>query len=415
VGLDAVTIEQLVAATLAVSVVAVILGIVLLVRGNRFDPGALERALRDELRLGREEAARAARQLRKESARSAAAGREETGRAISGVREGVEQRLRDLQASNESKLDQMRRTVDEKLHETLEKRLGESFRTVSVQLEAVHKGLGEMQSLATGVGDLKRVLSNVKARGTWGEVQLGAILEQVLTPDQFDRNVSTKKGSREVVEFAVRLPGSGDGEVVHLPIDSKFPHEDYARLVEAAEAGDSDAVLKASADLARAIKKSAQDIRDKYLDPPHTTDFALMFLPTEGLYAEILRQGGLSEELQQTYRVVIAGPTTLSALLSSLRMGFRTLAIEKSASEVWRVLSAVRTEFGKFGGFLDRVKSQLATASKTLDEAGTRTRQMEKRLKGFESLSDAEARDVLGMDMDASEDEAPAPDETRDA
>lgn len=414
-GLDAVTIEQLVAATLAVSVVAVILGIVLLVRGNRFDPGALERALRDELRLGREEAARAARQLRKESARSAAAGREETGRAISGVREGVEQRLRDLQASNESKLDQMRRTVDEKLHETLEKRLGESFRTVSVQLEAVHKGLGEMQSLATGVGDLKRVLSNVKARGTWGEVQLGAILEQVLTPDQFDRNVSTKKGSREVVEFAVRLPGSGDGEVVHLPIDSKFPHEDYARLVEAAEAGDSDAVLKASADLARAIKKSAQDIRDKYLDPPHTTDFALMFLPTEGLYAEILRQGGLSEELQQTYRVVIAGPTTLSALLSSLRMGFRTLAIEKSASEVWRVLSAVRTEFGKFGGFLDRVKSQLATASKTLDEAGTRTRQMEKRLKGFESLSDAEARDVLGMDMDASEDEAPAPDETRDA
>jgi len=415
VGLDAVTIEQLVAATLAVSVVAVILGIVLLVRGNRFDPGALERALRDELRLGREEAARAARQLRKESARSAAAGREETGRAISGVREGVEQRLRDLQASNESKLDQMRRTVDEKLYETLEKRLGESFRTVSVQLEAVHKGLGEMQSLATGVGDLKRVLSNVKARGTWGEVQLGAILEQVLTPDQFDRNVSTKKGSREVVEFAVRLPGSGDGEVVHLPIDSKFPHEDYARLVEAAEAGDSDAVLKASADLARAIKKSAQDIRDKYLDPPHTTDFALMFLPTEGLYAEILRQGGLSEELQQTYRVVIAGPTTLSALLSSLRMGFRTLAIEKSASEVWRVLSAVRTEFGKFGGFLDRVKSQLATASKTLDEAGTRTRQMEKRLKGFESLSDAEARDVLGMDMDASEDEAPAPDETRDA
>ena len=414
-GLDAVTIEQLVAATLAVSVVAVILGIVLLVRGNRFDPGALERALRDELRLGREEAARAARQLRKESARSAAAGREETGRAISGVREGVEQRLRDLQASNESKLDQMRRTVDEKLYETLEKRLGESFRTVSVQLEAVHKGLGEMQSLATGVGDLKRVLSNVKARGTWGEVQLGAILEQVLTPDQFDRNVSTKKGSREVVEFAVRLPGSGDGEVVHLPIDSKFPHEDYARLVEAAEAGDSDAVLKASADLARAIKKSAQDIRDKYLDPPHTTDFALMFLPTEGLYAEILRQGGLSEELQQTYRVVIAGPTTLSALLSSLRMGFRTLAIEKSASEVWRVLSAVRTEFGKFGGFLDRVKSQLATASKTLDEAGTRTRQMEKRLKGFESLSDAEARDVLGMDMDASEDEAPAPDETRDA
>jgi len=410
----AVTIEQLVAATLAVSVLAVILCVALLVRTSRFDPDALERALRDELRLGREEAARAARQLRKESGRSSAAAREETGRAISSVREGVEQRLRDLQASNEHRLDEMRRTVDEKLHETLEKRLGESFRTVSVQLEAVHKGLGEMQTLATGVGDLKKVLSNVKVRGTWGEVQLGAILEQVLTADQFDRNVATRKGSRDVVEFAVRLPGSGDGDVVYLPIDSKFPHEDYSRLVDAAEAGDGDAVLKASADLARAVKKSAQDIRDKYLDPPHTTDFALMFLPTEGLYAEVLRHGGLCEELQQTYRVVVAGPTTLSALLSSLRMGFRTLAIEKSASEVWRVLGAVRTEFGKFGGFLDKVKSQLATASKTLEEAGTRTRQMERRLKGFESLSDAEARSVLGFDVDASEEEASASDEPRD-
>ena len=409
------TIDDLVLAVLCVSIVTAVLSVILVVRGNRVDPAALERALRDELRLGREEAARAARQLRKESARSSAAAREETWRAISGVREGVEQRLRDLQASNENKLDQMRRTVDEKLHETLEKRLGESFRTVSVQLEAVHKGLGEMQNLAAGVGDLKRVLSNVKARGTWGEVQLGAILEQVLTPEQYDRNVSTKKGSREVVEFAVRLPGTGDGEVVHLPIDSKFPHEDYARLVEAAEVGDSDAVQKASAELARAVKKSAQDIRDKYLDPPHTTDFGVMFLPTEGLYAEILRQGGLSEELQQTYRVVIAGPTTLSALLSSLRMGFRTLAIEKSASEVWRVLSAVRTEFGKFGGFLDRVKSQLATASKTLEEAGTRTRQMEKRLKGFESLSDVDARLVLGIDSEAAVEDAASADEPDEA
>jgi len=407
-------IEDLVLATLFTSVMTVVLSVALLVRSGKADPAALERALREELRLGREEAARAARELREETAGSSAAAREEASRAISGVREGVEQRLRDLQASNESKLDQMRRTVDEKLHETLEKRLGESFRTVSSQLEAVHKGLGEMQSLAIGVGDLKKVLSNVKTRGTWGEVQLGAILEQVLTPDQYDRNVATKKGSREVVEFAVRLPGNGDGEIIHLPIDSKFPHEDYARLVEAAEAGDSDAVQKASAELARAIKKCAQDIRDKYLDPPHTTDFGLMFLPTEGLYAEILRQGGLGEELQQTYRVVIAGPTTLSAILSSLRMGFRTLAIEKSASDVWRVLSAVKTEFGKFGGFLDKVKSQLATASRTLEDAGMRTRQMERRLKGVETLTDDEARNVLGIDLTEAADDAPDPDELRE-
>ncbi len=399
-------IETLLVAALAASLLAAALTGILLARAGRLDPAALERALREELRIGREEAARAARELRDETRQSAAASREEATRAIAGVREGIEQRLRDLQASNEAKLEQMRRTVDEKLHDTLEKRLGESFRTVSQQLEAVHKGLGEMQSLASGVGDLKRVLTNVKVRGTWGEVQLGAILEQVLTPEQYDRNVATKKGSREVVEFAVRLPGGGDGDIVHLPIDSKFPHEDYARLVEASEAGDHEAVQKASAELARAVKKCAQDIRDKYLDPPHTTDFALMFLPTEGLYAEIVRQGGLCEELQQTFRVVVAGPTTLSALLSSLRMGFRTLAIEKSASEVWRVLSAVKTEFGKFGGFLDKVRSQLATASRTLEDAGTRTKQMERRLKQVEGLGDAEARSVLGIELDVDDDES---------
>lgn len=404
-------IESLLVATLAASLLAVVLSGILLARAVRLDPAALERALREELRIGREEAARAARELRDETRQAGAASREEATRAIAGVREAIEQRLRDLQASNETKLEQMRRTVDEKLHDTLEKRLGESFRTVSLQLEAVHKGLGEMQLLASGVGDLKRVLTNVKVRGTWGEVQLGAILEQVLTSDQYDRNVATKKGSREVVEFAVRLPGAGDGDVVHLPIDSKFPHEDYARLVEASEAGDHEAVQKASAELARAVKKCAQDIRDKYLDPPHTTDFGLMFLPTEGLYAEILRQGGLCEELQQKYRVVVAGPTTLSALLSSLRMGFRTLAIEKSASEVWRVLSAVKTEFGKFGGFLDKVRSQLATASRTLEDAGKRTKQMERRLQSVEELGDAEARSVLGIELDVSVEE----DEPREA
>ena len=395
--------DLLLLATLLASLVAAVLAGLSLSRTSRHNPMDLERALREELRLGRDEAALAARELRQEFTQSGAGLREEVTRAIGAVRESVEQRLRDLQTSNENKLDQMRRTVDEKLHDTLEKRLSESFRTVSAQLEAVHKGLGEMQSLAAGVGDLKKVLTNVKTRGTWGEVQLGAILEQVLIAEQFERNVATRKGSTEVVEFAVRLPGGRDGECVYLPIDSKFPHEDYARLVEAAELGDAAAVQRACADLSRAVKKSAKDIRDKYLDPPNTTDFALMFLPTEGLYAEVLRQPGLSEELQQVYRVVIAGPTTLAATLSSLRMGFRTLAIEKSASEVWRVLAGVKGEFGKFGGFLDKVKSQLATATRTLEEAGTRTRQVERQLRAVETLPGHDRPAVVSPDADVAD------------
>ncbi len=416
--------DPLLIATLVASIASAILAIVALARSSRFDPGALERALREELRLGRDEAAKAARRLRGESARAASAAREEsshaaavareeTSRAVAAVREGVEQRLRDLQASNEKRLDDMRRTVDEKLHETLEKRLGESFRTVSSQLEAVHKGLGEMQSLASGVGDLKKVLSNVKARGTWGEVQLGAILEQMLIPEQFERNVCTKKGSREVVEFAVRLPGALDGSVVYLPVDSKFPQEDYVRLVEAADAGDAAAVQKAAADLSRAIRKCAQDIRDKYLDPPGTTDFAILFVPTEGLFAEVLRYPGLSEDLQHTYRVVVCGPTTLAATLSSLRMGFRTLAIEKRASEVWQVLAAVKTEFAKFAGVLDKVRTQLETAQKTIESTGRRTRAMARRLKDVETLPGAEAREVLQIEEDDEPEEValgPVPD-----
>jgi DNA recombination protein RmuC len=393
-------IEQLLVATLLSSLAGVIVCAAVLARSFRLDPAALERALREELRLGREESGRAARQLRKESARSAAAARSETSQAIDSVREGMEQRLRDLQASNEKRLDEMRRTVDGKLHETLEKRLGESFRTVSSQLEAVHKGLGEMQSLATGVGDLKKVLSNVKARGTWGEVQLGAILEQVLIPDQYERNVCTKKGSREVVEFAVRLPGAIDGAVLYLPIDSKFPQEDYVRLVDAADAGDAVAVQRATVDLARAIRKCAQDIRDKYVDPPGTTDFAILFVPTEGLFAEVLRQPGLCQELQHTYRVVVAGPTTLAATLSSLRMGFRTLAIEKRASEVWQVLSAVKTEFAKFETTIEKVRTQLDTARRSLDETGVRRRAMVKRLKDVETLPDDRVREVLEIGDD---------------
>jgi len=383
--------EPLVLAVLFTSVVTATLTAVLLFRSGREEGGdaqALEAALRDEMRAGREESSRAARELRDESAKSASALREELSRATTALRDSVDQRLRELQAGNESKLDQMRKTVDEKLHETLEKRLGESFRTVSTQLEAVHKGLGEMQTLAAGVGDLKKVLTNVKTRGTWGEVQLGALLEQVMIPEQYDRNVATRRGSRDVVEFAVRLPGSGDGDVVHLPIDSKFPVEDYARLVDAAEAGDAEGAQRAAADLGRAVRKCAQDIHDKYLDPPHTTDFAILFLPTEGLFAEVLRQAGLTEELQQKFRIVVAGPTTLAATLSSLRLGFRTLAIEKRASEVWQVLSGVKSEFGKFATVLAKVKGQLETATRTIEETGVRTRAIERKLKDVETLSD---------------------------
>jgi DNA recombination protein RmuC len=286
----------------------------------------------------------------------------------------------------------MRQVVDEKLQGTLERRLGESFKLVSAQLEAVHKGLGDMQSLATGVGDLKRVLTNVKTRGTFGEVQLGAILEQVLTPDQYGKNVRPLPGSSETVEFAVRLPGP-DGlreRPVWLPIDAKFPHEDYGRLLTAVEAADAAAVTAAGVALERAVRLNAQDIRRKYVSPPHTTDFAILFVPTEGLYAELLRRPGFVESLQQDLRVVIAGPTTLAAILSSLRLGFRTLAIEQRASEVWKVLAAVKTEFGKFGEVLDKVKRQLQTASNTIDETGVRSRAIERRLKDVEESPSGE-------------------------
>ena len=283
------------------------------------------------------------------------------------------------------------------MQSTLEKRLGESFKLVSERLEAVQHGLGEMQSLATGVGDLKRMLTNVKTRGTWGEVQLSAILEQILTPDQYGKNVNIKDGTQESVEYAVRLPG-GDDEpesCVWMPIDSKFPQEDYLRLVESADAADADGVQKATASLIRSINNSAKEIRDKYIDPPKTTDFAIMFLPTEGLYAEVLRQPGQVERIQQDFRIVIAGPTTLSAILNSLRVGFRTLAIEKRSSEVWKVLAAVKTEFGKFGDVLGKVKRQLKTASNTINQTEVRTRAMERKLRTVEELPAEETTEVL--------------------
>ena len=319
--------------------------------------------------------------------------------ALDRVRVTFDDRVKELQEGNEKKLDEMRRTVDEKLHDTLEKRLGESFKLVSDRLEAVHKGLGEMQTLATGVGDLKRVLSNVKARGTWAEVQLGALLEQILTAGQYERNVCVKDGTTERVEYAICLPGTkGDpASRVWLPIDSKFPQEDYIRLQEAAEKGDPEAVQAASDALGRTVRAAAKDIHDKYVNPPTTTDFAILFLATEGLYAELLRQPALVEDLQQRYRIVLSGPTTLVALLNSLRMGFQTVAIEKRASEVWRVLGAVKTEFGKFGEVLDKVGRQLDSASKTIEKTGVRSRAIERKLRTVEQLPHAEASDVLGL------------------
>ena len=317
----------------------------------------------------------------------------------------VEGRLTAMQADNAAKLEEMRRTVDEKLHATLEQRLGHSFKLVSDRLEQVHRGLGEMQTLAAGVGDLKRVLTNVKTRGTWGEVQLAALLEQLLTAEQFSANVITRPGSNERVDFAIRLPGKGDGAVVWLPIDAKFPVEDYQRLIEAQERGELALVEEASKAIEVRLKAEARSIRDKYVAPPHTTDFALLYLPTEGLYAEALRRPALAEMLQRDYRVSLAGPTTLAALLNSLQMGFRTLAIEQRSAEVWAVLGAVKTEFGKFGEALAHTKKKLDEASNSISKAETRTRQLSRRLKEVEALPIGEAEQLIGItDLDGEDD-----------
>lgn len=302
------------------------------------------------------------------------------------LREAVDARLKALQQENSEKLEQMRATVDEKLHATLEQRLGQSFRLVSERLEQVHKGLGEMQTLASGVGDLKRMLTNVKTRGTWGEIQLGAILEQVLTPEQYGRNVATRPGSQERVEYAVRLPGRGTEATVWLPIDAKFPQEDYQRLLDAQEQANPVLADEAGRQLELRIRGEAKSIREKYLEPPHTTDFALLFLPVEGLYAEVLRRPGLADLLQREHRVTIAGPTTLAAILNSLQMGFRTLAIEKRSSEVWALLGAVKTEFGRFGEALEKTQKKLQEASNTIEAASAKSRTIERKLKSVQEL-----------------------------
>ena len=400
----------------------------------------LERELRQEMALGRQEAASAARGDREEQ--SLSVGRlsqtlasqmaqlghlqaqqlESFGQHLAHLtnsneqrfeqlRLAVEARLGAMQTDNASKLEDIRRTVDEKLHATLEQRLGESFKLVSDRLEQVHRGLGEMQTLATGVGDLKRVLSNVKIRGTWGEVQLAALLEQLLTPEQYVKNVVTRSTGSDRVEFAIRLPGrdlgDDDQRPVWLPIDAKFPLEDYQRLLDAQERGDPAALDAAVRGLELRLRDEARKIHDKYVEPPYTTDFAILYLPTEGLYAEALRRPGLVDVLQRDWRICIAGPTTLSALLNSLQMGFRTLAIERRSSEVWAVLGAIKTEFGKFGEVLEATRRKLEQASRSIESAGVRTRQIERKLKSVEALPVAEAQLRLGdlEEMEATDEE----------
>src|SRR5438067_8949374 len=335
----------------------------------------LDRGLRDEFSRNREEGASAAKTQR-----------EELGKSLEGVRAIVDLRLKDIQQDNAKQIDKMRATVDEKLQGTLEKRLGESFKLVSERLEQVHQGLGAMQQLASDVGGLQRVLTNIKTRGGWGEVQLGALLEQLLTPEQFGRNVRTRDDGGETVEVAIKLPGDENGASVWLPIDAKFPVEDYQRLIAAQEKSDATATENAMRNLEAQLKKCAKDICAKYINPPRTTDFALMFLPTEGLYAEAIRRIGLVEQVQRDCRVVFAGPTTLAALLNSLQMGFRTLAIQKRSSEVWNLLAGVKTEFAKFGDSLSKVKDKLDQATSDMDKVAVRSRAITKKLRDVEEL-----------------------------
>jgi len=362
----------------------------------------LERAQERGERIVLEEMARG----REENATAAKSQREELTASLESVRSIVDLRLQQLQEDNSKQIDKMRATVDEKLQGTLEKRLGESFKLVSDRLEQVHQGLGAMRQLASDVGGLQKVLTNVKARGGWGEVQLGSLLEQLLTSDQFARNVQTRDETAERVEFAIKLPGDENGAPVWLPIDAKFPTEDYQRLLAAQEQGDLIAVDGAMKSLEMQLKRSAKDICQKYINPPRTTDFALMFLPTEGLYAEAIRRVGLVEQVQRDCRVVFAGPTTLAALLNSLQMGFRTLAIQKRSSEVWNLLAAVKTEFGKFGEALSAVKDKLDQAARHVDTVAVRSRAITKKLRDVEELPSNPQplfKDLLGGSEDEME------------
>ncbi len=362
--------------------------------------------------LMRDEFARSRRELqdnREELNKSLKDNREEQGRSLEKIREIIENKLKSIQEDNNKRLEEMRKTVDEKLQETVEKRFNESFKLISERLEQVHKGLGEMQTLASGVGDLKKVLTNVKTRGNLGEIQLGAILEQILSPEQYEQNAVVKKGSAERVEYVVKLPDKNiEEQLVLLPIDSKFPNEDYQRLLEAYEnladlnPKDVDAISK---QFENSVKKNAKDIRDKYINPPVTTDFAIMFVPTEGLYAEILRRTGLFETLQRDFKVVVVGPTNLVAFLSSLQMGFRTLAIEKQTSKVWETLGAVKTEFGKFGAIIEKAKKKLQEATNVIEDTGARTRAIERQLRNVQELPQEQTTTLLGDIIDVTTDD----------
>jgi DNA recombination protein RmuC len=357
-----------------------------------------ERGLKNEMSLSRTEIAASEKRLREELSGSFKGLGDSIDKRMSElinkndnkmdkVKESVEKKLELIQKDNSEKLEKMRATVDEKLHATLEKRFGESFKVVSDRLEAVHKGLGEMQNLAIGVGDLKKVLSNVKSRGTWGEAQLGNLIEEILTPEQYEKNVKTKKTGRENVEFAIKLPGNDeDLKQVWLPIDAKFPLEDYQRLVEAQEQGNLLLIEELSKSLETRIKSEAKDIRDKYLEPPYTTDFGILFVPIESLYAEILRRPGLFEQIRREHRVIIAGPTTTQVILNSLQMGFRTLTIQKRSSEVWSLLSVVKSEFDKFGDLLEKTHKKIQEAGNTIEAAVTKTRTIEKKLNKVQNI-----------------------------
>lgn len=315
---------------------------------------------------------------------------------LEAMRNSIEEKLKEIREDNSRKLEAMRATVDEKLQDTLEKRLGESFKIVSDRLEQVHRGLGEMQNLASGVGDLKKVLTNVKSRGIWGEIQLGNILEQILTPEQYFTNVATKKNSQENVEYAIRLPGKGgNGEEVLLPIDAKFPLEDYQRLADATDKGDIASIEESAKQLENRIKTEAKRISAKYINPPYTTDFAIMFLPVESLYAEVVKRPGLLEHLQENYRINVSGPSTMAAFLNSLSMGFRTLAIEKRSGEIWSILGAVKREFTKFGDLLDKTHKKLQEASNVIDKASKKSRTIERKLRDVEELPAEEAKNML--------------------
>lgn len=359
----------------------------------------IDRSFRDEIARSREEISKNAKYQREELSNSIKLFGDQLNDQLSKLiqtneqkfdklQERVDAQLKEIQDKNEKKLEEMRKTVDEKLHDTLEKRLGESFKLVSDRLEQVYKGLGDMQELARGVGDLKNVLTNVKTRGSWGEIQLENLIEQILTREQYEKNIATKKGSGDRVEIAIKLPGrdASKNDAVWLPIDAKFPIEDYQKLLDAQEASNVNLINDAGKSIETRIKGEAKKIAEKYLDPPHTTDFAIMFLPIEGLYAEVLRRSGLAEVLQRDFRIVVSGPTTLAALLNSLQMGFRTLAIEKRSSEVWKILSGVKTEFGKFGDMLDKTQKKLQEASNTIDDAAKSTRKIEKQLNKVQEL-----------------------------